>query len=226
MDQLQTFIHSLGGPVNAILLVLSFVASTLILAKLWQFFRHRSGSKSRVNEALNHLANGEQSQALLATRNHPAPSLALIGKFLELRKTPSLPEAALREETLRLARIEVGKLTQGLRPLEVIANIAPLLGLFGTVLGMIEAFQAMEAAGSKVDPAVLSGGIWQALLTTAGGLAVAIPVSMIHSALERKSELQTGELQDVIDRLFFLHATQKLDADTAPASYELAAQRA
>ncbi|MDO6806083.1 MotA/TolQ/ExbB proton channel family protein, partial [Wenyingzhuangia sp. 1_MG-2023] len=91
------------------------------------------------------------------------------------------PEAALREETLRLARIEVGKLTQGLRPLEVIANIAPLLGLFGTVLGMIEAFQAMEAAGSKVDPAVLSGGIWQALLTTAGGLAVAIPVSMIHS---------------------------------------------
>jgi biopolymer transport protein ExbB len=225
MDQLQTFIDSLGGPVNAILLVLSFVASTLILAKLWQFFRQRSGSKSRVNEALTHLANGEQSQALLATRNHPAPCLALIGKFLELRKTPALPETALREETLRLARIEVGKLTQGLRPLEVIANIAPLLGLFGTVLGMIEAFQAMEAAGSKVDPSVLSGGIWQALLTTAGGLAVAIPVSMIHSALERKSELQTSELQDVIDRLFFLHSTQKLDTDASPA-YELAAQRA
>ncbi|MFK4750950.1 MotA/TolQ/ExbB proton channel family protein [Oceanobacter antarcticus] len=226
MDQLQTLMNTIGGPINAILLVLSLVASTLILAKLWQFFRQGSGSRQRIDATFARITSGEQSQALLMTRNHPSPCLSLIGKFLELRKTPALSVAALREETLRLARLEVAKLTQGLRPLEVIANIAPLLGLFGTVLGMIEAFQAMEAAGSQVDPAVLSGGIWQALLTTAAGLAVAIPVSMIHSALERKAELQTSELQDVIDRLFFLQSTQQnTDAADAPTC-ELAAQRA
>jgi biopolymer transport protein ExbB len=56
-----------------------------------------------------------------------------------------------------------------------------LLGLFGTVLGMVEAFRQLELAGSQVDPAVLSGGIWQALLTTAVGLAVAIPAVLAHN---------------------------------------------
>jgi biopolymer transport protein ExbB len=89
---------------------------------------------------------------------------------------------------MRELRNQIQRLSFGLRPLEVIATVAPLLGLFGTVLGMIEAFKAMEAAGAQVDPAVLSGGIWQALLTTAVGLGVAIPVSLIHSLFERQHE--------------------------------------
>ena len=59
-----------------------------------------------------------------------------------------------------------------LRVMEVIANLAPLIALLGTVLGMIEAFQAMELAGKQVDPSVLSGSIWEALLTTAVGLII------------------------------------------------------
>ena len=57
----------------------------------------------------------------------------------------------------------------------------PLLGLLGTVFGMIEAFQQMESAGKSVDPTVLSGGIWEALLTTAAGLSVAIPIVVCES---------------------------------------------
>jgi biopolymer transport protein ExbB len=62
--------------------------------------------------------------------------------------------------------------------LELISTIAPLLGLLGTVLGMIAAFQALQESGSRADPAILAGGIWEALLTTAAGMAVAIPASI------------------------------------------------
>ena len=72
----------------------------------------------------------------------------------------------------------------GFRVLDTIAQLAPLLGLLGTVLGMIEAFQALQTAGSQVDPAALAGGIWVALLTTAAGLSVAMPTSIALSWFE------------------------------------------
>lgn len=67
-------------------------------------------------------------------------------------------------------------------------SFAPLLGLFGTVLGMISAFQALQEAGSQVDPSILAGGIWVALLTTAVGLAVAMPTSVVLSWLEARMD--------------------------------------
>lgn len=69
-----------------------------------------------------------------------------------------------REETLRVARNELAEAGIGLRALELIATIAPLLGLLGTVLGMIAAFQALQESGSRADPALLAGGIWEALI--------------------------------------------------------------
>ena len=75
------------------------------------------------------------------------------------------------------------KLERGFRLLDTVAQLAPLLGLFGTVLGMIEAFQALQDAGSSVDPSLLAGGIWVALLTTA---AVAMPTSIVLSWFESR----------------------------------------
>ena len=94
----------------------------------------------------------------------------------------------IREEIERLGLGILSRLRGWLKPLEVIASLAPLLGLFGTVLGMIEAFRQMEAAGNQVNPTVLSGGIWEALLTTAVGLAVAIPAVVALNWLERRVE--------------------------------------
>ena len=108
----------------------------------------------------------------------------------------------LREELERVASFRLNQLKLLLRPLEVIANLAPLLGLLGTVLGMIVAFQNMEAAGSRVDPSVLSGGIWQALLTTAVGLAVAIPTVAVHSWLERRVERVAAAINDAVTQVF------------------------
>jgi biopolymer transport protein ExbB len=108
----------------------------------------------------------------------------------------------LADELERLATLRLNQLRSYLRPLDVIATLSPLLGLFGTVLGMIVAFQQMEAAGNRVDPSILSGGIWQALLTTAVGLAVAIPVVMAHNWLERKTERVAALMNDAVTRVF------------------------
>ncbi|MBR9862213.1 MAG: MotA/TolQ/ExbB proton channel family protein [Rhodobacteraceae bacterium] len=80
-----------------------------------------------------------------------------------------------------MAAQELAALRSGLRPLELIVTIAPLIGLFGTVLGMIEAFQGLETSGSQADPSVLAGSIWEALPTTAAGLAVAFPAAVALS---------------------------------------------
>jgi biopolymer transport protein ExbB len=89
-----------------------------------------------------------------------------------------------RDRLYTLAEARLARLEAGFRLLDAVAQTAPLLGLFGTVLGMIAAFRAMQDAGQSVDPSVLAGGIWVALMTTAAGLAVAMPLSAILSWLE------------------------------------------
>ena len=98
-----------------------------------------------------------------------------------------------------------------LRVLELIGTLAPLLGLLGTVLGMIEAFQSMESAGEQVDPSVLSGGIWLALLTTAVGLAVAIPTVAILNFFERRLEVLSHDLDDLIAKIFLTETAKPID---------------
>ncbi len=215
IESVHALIESIGGPVVACLLVLSVVASTIILFRVWQRLSHGFGTDKVVSQTLKHVEAGELKEALLLTRNRKHPRLKTAASTLEvLGQNRALDDVQL-QEIRRLARHALLPMFTGLRPLEVIATVAPLLGLFGTVLGMIEAFRAMESAGAQVDPSVLSGGIWQALLTTAYGLAVAIPVSLIHSAFERHTETETMATQDLMERLLFLRNQPDL---AAPAS--------
>ncbi|MCB1746534.1 MAG: MotA/TolQ/ExbB proton channel family protein [Gammaproteobacteria bacterium] len=192
----------LGGPVVLVLGLFSLAALTVALAKAWQWWHLRPLRGATVTTALDHLERGERHQALLLVKGQRNPRAHLLAQTLELLDDPALDLAALRDEALRQARTAVSQLASHLRVLEVVAGLAPLLGLFGTVLGMIEAFQAMEGAGTAVDPAVLSGGIWKALLTTAAGLAVAIPVALAHGWFERRVEVEAATLRDDLDRVF------------------------
>jgi biopolymer transport protein ExbB len=115
----------------------------------------------------------------------------------------------IREEVMRYGGDVLQSMRGWFRPLEVVASLAPLLGLFGTVLGMISAFQQLEAAGNQVNPAILSGGIWVALLTTAAGLAVAMPVVVILNWLERRVDRLAHEMDDCVTQIF----TQDLSVD-------------
>ena len=85
--------------------------------------------------------------------------------------------------------------------MQVIATIAPLLGLLGTVFGMIEAFQQMEMAGKNVDPSVLSGGILEALLTTAVGLSVAIPIVVFESYFRNIIENFKNNIESAVTKV-------------------------
>ena len=107
----------------------------------------------------------------------------------------------LEENVARVGTAHIASLRSYLRLLELIATLSPLLGLLGTVLGMIDAFQALEVAGSRVNPAILSGGIWVALLTTAAGLIVAIPAAAAHNILEGVVERVTHALEDAATRV-------------------------
>ncbi|MEO0762069.1 MAG: MotA/TolQ/ExbB proton channel family protein, partial [Pseudomonadota bacterium] len=94
-----------------------------------------------------------------------------------------------------------------LRTLDVIATLAPLMGLLGTVLGMISAFQALQASGAAADPSTLAGGIWVALLTTAAGMAVAIPASAALSYFDGVVDRMRLDFEDLASRVFNRPAT-------------------
>ena len=111
-------------------------------------------------------------------------------------------EDQARERAAQDAVARLERMRSGFRLLELIGQLAPLLGLFGTVLGMIEAFRALQDAGGDVRPALLAGGIWQALLTTAAGLAVAMPVIAVLNALERVVDGQRLAMETALTRLF------------------------
>ncbi len=203
-----------GGVVVGILVALSIIATTVIVVKCWQFLRCQPIPYRASVSLIEACAKGQSAEIKV---NKHAPQVQLLRHLSSLIKSSSLGSAELKAEATRVARKLIAELSSHLRILEVIANTAPLLGLFGTVLGMIEAFQAMEAAGSQVNPAVLSGGIWQALLTTAVGLGVAIPVSIVNSWAERKVERQAALLQDSMDQVFTLLADEPNVVQAEPA---------
>ena len=168
-----------------LLMLLSVIATTAILYRLILQVMQREGTPSADVMMAQLRGNAQDPRELSSSR---APRIKSIQATWNILHNRSMSNEQIRSEVYRQVRNQIQHLSSGLRVLEVIATVAPLLGLFGTVLGMIEAFRAMEAAGSQVDPSALSGGIWQALLTTAVGLGVAIPVSLIHSYFERRNE--------------------------------------
>ena len=200
MSKFQEFMQ-IGGPVVWILTGLSIIALTIILMKLWQFALMRPESSRHLERVLDNWKQGEPQQAI-ALLKHTRPVDELVLMSIKGLNNAHTELATLKEELDRVATLRLNQLRSYLRPLEVIATLSPLLGLLGTVLGMIVAFQQMETAGNQVDPSVLSGGIWQALLTTAVGLAVAIPVVMAHNWMERKVERIAALMNDTVTRVF------------------------
>jgi len=206
-----------GGPVVWILMVFSVVALTIVLLKLWQFSSLRAESLKTSQLALDEWRSGSAEKSL-EKLDEKRPIDALVGYTMRALLSANISADLIREEAERRAMNQLSQLRSYLRPLEIIATLSPLLGLLGTVLGMITAFQQMEGAGSQVDPSVLSGGIWQALLTTAVGLAVAIPVVTLQSWLERKVERIAHNMNDAVTQVF---TSKEAKALTEKAAQEM-----
>ncbi len=198
----DTGLIALGGPVVAVLLLMSVFALAIVLLKLWQFWNVRLWHREFVGQVVELSRAGREREALALLGRHRHPAAPVLDTAIRGVGRMGATSALLREEVERVAARELAQLRRLLRPLEVIAALSPLLGLFGTVLGMIDAFQALEGAGNRVNPAVLSGGIWEALLTTAVGLGVAIPAMAAFHVLDRVVDGVAGDIEDAVTRVF------------------------
>ncbi|KGB80412.1 MAG: flagellar motor protein MotA [Confluentimicrobium sp.] len=209
---------AMGGPSIWAIAALSVITLALILWKIWRLAALGAWSGGRqVTAAVGLWAEGREGEALRLLAQRQTIRAALTRAAMAARHDATLDDDAARDETQRVARDLIARAKSGLRPLELIATIAPLLGLLGTVLGMIAAFQALQAAGARADPATLAGGIWEALLTTAAGMAVAIPASMALTWFESVVDRLRLEMEDAATRVFLRPVRSGADALRAAA---------
>ena len=183
MEDLSNYIDK-GGIIFSILLLISAIGISLIIYKILELtffidydFRNLEDSleKSKTIDNFKNLVENlpESEKTKLLTN---------VFKIINTNKSRSLKE----EEIEILLQKKYLKSQRFLPSLEIIAQVSPLVGLLGTVIGMIDSFNELELGGSLVDPSILAGGIWTALLTTAMGLIVAIPALISHYFFEKK----------------------------------------
>lgn len=191
-----------GGPIAVLLILMSVAALSLVILKIWQFYTLRIGRRRFIGRAIDlHTAGDDEAALSLLTQTKNPIARAMEAAILGLRRS-DIDQNTVREDVLRIADEKLRDLRSYIRPLEVIAALSPLLGLLGTVLGMIAVFGDIAGADSRVSPALLSGGIWEALLTTAIGMAVAIPTIVAINWLEGKLEGVSADMESAVTRLF------------------------
>lgn len=191
-----------GGPIMVILMGFSVVSLTLIFLKLFQFATLRLGARVFIDQALGQWAAQRPERALQILADSPNPIARVLEAAIKSLTDARVSLEVAREHVIRVAAAQQKILSAYFRGLDTIATLAPLLGLLGTVLGMIVAFQELEATAGRADPALLAGGIWEALLTTAAGLAVAIPTTAVLHWLESVVERTRYAMEDALTQLF------------------------
>ena len=200
-----------GGPVLWVMLAVSVAALAIVLVKVWQFVQQRPETCPDVDTALRRwrAADWDEARGSLDAA-HPV-SVVVALSMDELMN--GIDDDMVRQEVDRLATVHLNRLRALLPALDGIGTLSPLLGLLGTVLGMIVAFQQMEVAGTQVDPSTLSSGIWQALLTTAVGLGIAIPAIAVHNWMERKVERVAMRMNDAVTQVLLEFGRHRSDDD-------------
>ncbi len=192
----MTSLFQQGGTVMYVLLAMSILATTIILLKLYQFSRGGLRRSGFVDDTVAALKRGAYDEALQGLECQVGPVARVLESAVTCGADPTMSTRDVEAEVDRVGSAQVRGLESWLRALSSIAHLSPLLGLLGTVTGMIAAFMNLEAAGSKVDPSILSGGIWEALLTTAFGLAVAIPAMAAFYYLEGEVDHVRAAMKD------------------------------
>jgi biopolymer transport protein ExbB len=180
-----------GGFVMVPLLLVAAAALVLALWKCIELGGIRVRSGPQLDEVIDAVIKGDISVASEKAGNIKEPLRSLLEEAVEHHDSPrDHLEEIMHEHVLN----SLPKLERNLATLAVLGGIAPLLGLLGTVTGMIHTFQLVTIFGSG-DAKLLSGGISEALVTTETGLAIAIPVLLVHSFLARRARTIVGALE-------------------------------
>ncbi len=190
-----------GGTVSYILLALSILTLAIILLKIFHFKRLKLRRLGFVDPVIAQISDGGVQPALRSLEVQVNPVARVMESALTTARISNLSAKDRDAEIGRVGSNQIRATESYLSGLEIIANISPLLGLLGTVLGMISAFSELEMSGTEVDPTILAGGIWEALLTTAFGLSIAIPALGAFFLFESEVEHVKAAMKDAVIRI-------------------------
>ncbi len=181
-----------GGVLVIPILFCSVVALAIFVERIIRFSKLKNHGVDLAEKTVQLLGEGKKKDAQQMLEESNAP----MGRVL-LQATDVIDQGRDTLETVisNSTDEEVRGLSSYIQALATMGNIAPLLGLLGTVIGMIKAFMVIQQMGGKVNAAVLAGGIWEAMLTTALGLAVALPTMVAHSYLLARIDKYEATLQ-------------------------------
>ena len=199
-----------GGWVMGPILLASVVAMAIVLERFWSLQRKRVAPTGLVDDIRTTLRKGKLGEPAMASLRTGSP----LGRILAAGLVNRHHERYIIKESIEEAgRLAVFELERYLNTLGTIAALSPLLGLLGTVIGMINMFGALKIAGAG-DPAELAGGIGQALITTAAGLVVAIPSLYFHRYFRGRVEgLVVTMEQEALKLVEILQGEREPDQD-------------
>ena len=160
-----------GGWLMLVLLALSIMAIYIFGSKWWMIRKASSNDKHFMNNIHDLIHDGKIKSAIALCQKYDSPVARLVEKGIERIGRPLQDIQTAVENT---GNVEVARLEKGLPMLATIAGGAPMIGFLGTVTGMIQSFFRMSTAGNNIDITLLSGGIYEAMVTTVGGLFVGI----------------------------------------------------
>ena len=184
---------SKGGVLVIPILFCSVVALAIFLERTIRFTRMRNRGRGLEKKVVDRLKDNEDQKAQELASASNSPMGRVLSQALEVKDQD---RETLETVIVHASEEEVRGLSRYLQALATIGNITPLLGLLGTVMGMIKAFMVIQEMGGKVNAVVLAGGIWEAMMTTALGLSVALPTMVAHSYLLSRVDKYEAWLQD------------------------------
>lgn len=191
-----------GGPVMIPIIIGSMLGLAIIIVKLWMLFKVRIDAESFADVIIEKVRSGDIAGAAAACAAKPGyPVAATLKAGLDAYSSGRAEPHEFEKAMERAGNREVNRLEQYIGGLISIIGIEPLLGFLGTITGLIRAFMAWEAAGSKITVSQLAGGIYEAMITTAAGLMVAVPYYLICNFIISRIKYISFELGDCSMRL-------------------------
>jgi len=193
-----------GGWVMYVIVMLSIYVLSIILFKAFQFFSAEVFNTVFIDKVMVYVKRGELSDASQLLAKEKGPIARIMRVSIESVMNREITMKSRESEISRVGAGELRYLESHLRGLEMASSIGPLLGLLGTVIGMVKAFAKLSESGSRVDPSMLAGGIWQALIATVGGLCVAVPAMAAYYLLDSLIERVRATMRDVTIQILAL----------------------
>ena len=201
---------SKGGILMIFILLASLIAIAIFVERLIALRNERRQTQSLMVPLKDAIKKQQFERAYTLIDNNKSALAAIAKKILDNRNQT---REAIQEIIIDESQPQYSRLNRFIPTVAVIASLSPLMGLLGTVTGMIQVFSKLAdeyAAGANANPGMLAGGIWEALLTTAAGLCVAIPAFLFHRALNAKLDSLWLSIQaDTTDILNLIAPHQK-----------------